>query len=264
MKNNYQKKNNENELNHKSFGFSFKSEDVNEDEGIIIGYGATFNVLDSYRDVILPKAFMKCLSEKRSFPLLYQHDTNQQIGVVTVHEDEYGLKMKAQYYLNTTLGREKFELAKANAKAGLINTEFSIGYRAIMYKYGEFEGVDCTYIEEILLKEISQVTIASNSHAIALDIKSEVNVRKIENNLRDAGLTKKQALKYSSMIKSDIFDSSDSVEDEQSDSVEEIKDAVVGDTEVEKPEAFKTEHIEELKSFMDELNLITKIKTGMI
>jgi hypothetical protein len=137
---------------------------------------------------------------------------------------------------------QKYKLAKANLENGL-NTSFSIGYRTEKRSYGEYQGQQVRFLEKIDLREISQVVFPCNELATATSIKSEkdLNVREIENCLRDAGLSKAQALKHSSLIKSDLCDAEET--DEKGEVVEE---EVVENGQVDETEATEETQVDEV------------------
>jgi len=209
----------------KTKALEFKLDSFDDEAGIIKGYGAVKHNSDSYNDVILDGAFTKTMMDRPKIPFLYQHDPDQQIGAVKLlGEDQHGLLIEAKYYLNTTEGKEKYELAKSNLENEL-NTSFSIGYRVKDRSYGEQDGEQVMFLKEIDLHEISHVTFPANELAIATSIKSDsVDVREIENCLRDAGLSIKNAKTFASKIKSELCDEVTEEEEETEELVESTED----------------------------------------
>jgi hypothetical protein len=64
------------------------------DDGTFEGYGSVFGVVDSYREVVEPGAFMASLAKRKAkgIKLLWQHDASQPIGVWDdLAEDSKGL-----------------------------------------------------------------------------------------------------------------------------------------------------------------------------
>ena len=227
----------------KTKAMEFKLDSFDDESGVIKGYGAVKHNSDSYNDVILDGAFTKTMMDRPKIPFLYQHDSDQQIGAVKLlGEDQHGLLIEAKYYLNTTEGKEKYQLAKANLENEL-NTSFSIGYRVKDREYGEQDGEQVMFLKEIDLHEISHVTFPANELAIATSIKSDsVDVREVENCLRDAGLSIKNAKTFASKIKSELCDEA-TEEDEIIEQVDEIvKEEVVEESTDVEP---KEEEIEE-------------------
>lgn len=100
--------------------------------GIVTGYLASFNNLDSDNDIILPGAFLKTITElgptssRPRIKYLIDHDTNKAIGVFTVlKEDAQGLYYEAQAGVHN----EGVDFVK-KVMSGII-TEHSIGYGVV-------------------------------------------------------------------------------------------------------------------------------------
>jgi hypothetical protein len=189
-----------------------------EDDGTFEGYGSVFNVIDSYRDIVLPGAFTDSLKdheEKDTQPaLLWQHDSGKPMGVWDeIAEDDHGLIMKGRLALGTQLGKEAHELMKMGAVKGL-----SIGYR--VPKGGEEydEEHNVWNLREIDLWETSVVTFPANPSAQITDVRAALqdgifpDVRDFEAFLtRDAGFSRSQARTilnegYKSLVKQDAGD----------------------------------------------------------
>jgi HK97 family phage prohead protease len=121
--------------------FSYKDFDVVEDKpiqikdvdgkkGIVTGYFANFNTVDSDGDIIKPGAFVKTISEygptarKPRIKHLMNHDPGCPLGVLMeLKEDNYGLYYESQTGSHM-LGIDFVKMIES----GLI-TEHSIGYR---------------------------------------------------------------------------------------------------------------------------------------
>ena len=100
--------------------------------GIVTGYLASFNNLDSDNDIILSGAFTKTIAEngpassKPRIKYLLDHNQSKALGVFTVlHEDTKGLYYEAQAGSHI-LGQDFIKMVES----GLI-TEHSIGYASI-------------------------------------------------------------------------------------------------------------------------------------
>lgn len=119
------------------------------------GYAALFDVPDGIRDTIRPGAFARTLGERTSpVPLFWQHNPEQQIGVVeTIAEDARGLRVVAR--LDNPDGRAAQELRRRTV-SGL-----SFGYRARGYLRDQ-KGRTLTDID---LFEVSLVTHPLNEWA---------------------------------------------------------------------------------------------------
>lgn len=167
----------------KTFHLDIKS--IDEDQGIIRGYLAVFNNVDSSKDRIRPGAFKKTISEalerkdkrgkKYLWPLLWMHNPEQPIGgFIDATEDKTGLLVTAQLDISTNnAGYPLNPLAMSvfsGFKQGYID-ELSIGYKAIQKSYGSDGVRDLTEIQNF---EGSAVTMlfAANELAQVTSIKS--------------------------------------------------------------------------------------------
>jgi len=170
------------------------------DDGTFEGYGSVFNVIDSYRDIVMPGAFTDTIKEhkaKNAMPaLLWQHDHRDPIGVWTdMEEDAHGLKMAGRLAMGTQKGRETHELLKMGAVRGL-----SIGFTVPKggEEYNEEHAV--WHLKQINLWETSVVTFPANPDAQVTEVRSALaqgifpTIRDFEQFLmRDAGFSRSQA-----------------------------------------------------------------------
>lgn len=162
-----------------------------KEDGTFEGYGSVFNVIDSYRDIVMPGAFAASLSKRKSsgIKLLWQHDSSQPIGIwEDLAEDQKGLWGRGRLLTDVSQqAREAHGLLKAGAINGL-----SIGYREIKSEpHADKPGV--VKLTELDLREISIVTFPANDksnvdHVKAILARGETpTVRQFEEFLRDAG-----------------------------------------------------------------------------
>lgn len=170
------------------------------DDGTFDGYGSVFNVIDSYRDIVVPGAFAKTIArhaEQKSAPaLLWQHNTHEPVGVWdSMSEDEHGLKMVGRLALGTQRGKEAYELLKMGAVRGL-SIGFSVPKGGAEYN----DTTDLMMLKEIDLWETSIVTFPANPAAQVTDVRAALDqgtlptLREFEGFLlRDAGFTRSQA-----------------------------------------------------------------------
>ncbi len=107
---------------------SIKDADIKQ--GIVTGYFASFNTLDSDNDIIMPGAFAKTIMEmgpasaKPRTKHLLNHDTGQPLGLLmTLKEDMTGLYYESKIG-DHSLGVDFMKMVDC----GLI-TEHSIGYK---------------------------------------------------------------------------------------------------------------------------------------
>jgi len=142
--------------------------DIDENLGIVKGYGSVFGNKDSDNDIIEKGAYKRTIKNNGSrVKYLYQHDITKPIGKMKeLYEDEKGLVFVAEVP-KTTFGNEVLELMKY----GVID-ENSVGIMPVKKDYDE-NGV--RMIKEVKLYEISAVTIAANDEAKILEVKGESN-----------------------------------------------------------------------------------------
>ncbi|CAL7959435.1 HK97 family phage prohead protease [Alphaproteobacteria bacterium] len=125
------------------------------------GYASIFNILDHNNDIIQCGAINKSVHDVK---LLWQHDTAKPIGKITyLQGDEIGLYVEGEILLALQQGKEALHLLQSNAINGL-----SIGYQVVDSFVDRVSKV--RYIKDLLLWEVSVVTIPANSLAVISDI----------------------------------------------------------------------------------------------
>lgn len=162
------------------------------------GYGARFNNIDSYGDVIAPGAFTKTLKEARSsgnWPaMLLQHgsflggDDNMPVGVWTeMREDEKGLWVEGRL-ADTQRGRDAYALLKMSPRPAI--NGMSIGFRATEWTMRSKPEEPRRTLKAVDLMEVSLVTFPANGKARVESVKSADDIktiREFEEFLRDVG-----------------------------------------------------------------------------
>ena len=148
---------------------TFKIKEIKEDgdDLIIEGYGAAFNNIDSYGDVIRKGAFAKTSKERGDrIAFCYQHDIRNPIGKIQeIKEDDFGLRVAVK-----VSNAEEEIKTKVREK---ILQEMSIGYVVVNANSAVIDGADVFELTEIRLYEISLVTVAANEKARITSMKSE-------------------------------------------------------------------------------------------
>lgn len=160
--------------------------DIDGRKGIVTGYFANFNSLDSDGDVIKPGAFTKSIMEsgpnakRPRIKHVLNHDWCSPLGVLQIlQEDAAGLYYESQLGTHA-LGEDFIKMVDS----GLI-TEHSIGYRTI--KYNQITPwQDMTpesiarELTEVKLYEGSCLTfLGANPNTPLLGIKSEMKQEKV-------------------------------------------------------------------------------------
>lgn len=167
------------------------------------GYGAVFDNVDSYGDVITKGAFADTLTRAKStgdWPvMLLQHggwgvgaEDLTPIGIWTsMEEDNIGLKIEGKF-ADTARGREAYALLKMTPRPAI--TGLSIGYIAKEWEMRSRPEEPRRTLKKVDLLEVSLVTFPANPKARVQDVKSGPDIRDLERLLCDAGgLTRSQA-----------------------------------------------------------------------
>ena len=169
------------------------------------GYGAAFNNIDAYGDVIMPGAFSEFLADakigKSPWPsMLSQHggmamtsEDMTPIGVWTdFAEDGHGLKVTGQL-ADTPRGLEMYKLMKMSPRPAIDG--MSIGYIAKEWEPRSKPEDPKRKLKRIDLIEVSMVTRPANGKARVESVKDDWTERDFERLLtRDAGLSRSEAL----------------------------------------------------------------------
>lgn len=134
------------------------------DVGIIEGYAAVWNTVDSYNSSFQRGAFTKTLQERGNrVKLLWNHEDEVIGKPLELREDDRGLYVRAQLILSVPKAQECYELIKA----GAIDT-FSFGFMTVKDKW--VNGVRT--ITEVKLMEVSPVIFEANSSAVITGVRN--------------------------------------------------------------------------------------------
>jgi HK97 family phage prohead protease len=149
-------------IKHKSFAILELK--AGEDDRTVEGWASTFGNKDAGNDVILPGAFTASLTG-RTPKMLWQHDTNELIGIWDVaKETDRGLYVKGRF-ADTPRGNEAYTLAKMGALDSM-----SIGYSTLDYDYDPKTGTRT--LKKVELWEVSLVTFPMNDQATITGVKA--------------------------------------------------------------------------------------------
>ena len=149
--------------------------------GIVTGYAASFNTLDSDNDIIMPGAFTKTISEQGPnspqprIKHLLNHNTSQPVGnPMSVKEDGTGLVYESKIGTHA-LGVDFLKMVDS----GLI-TEHSIGYRVTRKTLTNPDADwkdQITHIHEVKLYEFSSLTAwGANQYTPLIGVKSKQSI----------------------------------------------------------------------------------------
>lgn len=165
--------------------------EVIETDGTIKGYASLFGKRDRGGDIVQPGAFKASLESGQGVAMLWQHDPGRPIGIWTkVAENDRGLYVEGELFLDTQAGKEAYALAKRGAIKGL-----SIGYKTKRCK----RTAEGRLLYEVDLIEVSLVTFPMQAEAGLTQVKSyeEGNFalfkREVEQFARDAGFSSSEA-----------------------------------------------------------------------
>ena len=175
-------------MNCKKLDIKSSIEDVDE-KGIVKIRVSAFGNVDSYGDVMDPKAFNKTIADfnslgKTRIKHLKNHSWNQAIGVpLEMVASEKGLDIVSKINLDKQIGAETFSDYKFYAENGQ-TLEHSIGYTVIKSEPIE-DGI--TSLKEVNLLEYSSLDfLGANSETPLLDLKNaELNSEELIKRIED-------------------------------------------------------------------------------
>jgi HK97 family phage prohead protease len=149
---------------------SSEIKDIDAKQGVVAGYFANFNTLDSDGDIIRKGAFAQSIQEwypKGRVKHLLNHDVSKPLGkIIDLFEDDYGLFYKSEIGKHQ-LGQDFIKMAES----GLV-TEHSIGFRTLNEKSTDL-GHEITHVQ---LYEGSSLTgWGANPNTPLVSIKSLSN-----------------------------------------------------------------------------------------
>ena len=155
--------------------FAVKELSYNGESRTISGYAAIFNNRDKAGDILLKGCFAKSIQDRGpesqandKIIMLWQHDQHEQIGKISVLiEDEKGL-----YFEAVIDDVERGNQAIKQLESGTLN-QFSIGYSYVWEKCEYDQERDAFIVKEVVLYEISVVSIGCNGETEYLGLKSE-------------------------------------------------------------------------------------------
>jgi HK97 family phage prohead protease len=180
----------------------FTADEIDAATGSFEGYGAVYDNVDAYGDVIVKGAFRETLKDwkkaKTLPPMLVQHGGWMMTDMDALpigkwegmEEDETGLKVRGRLInLDTERGKSIYGAMKEGVLDGL-----SIGYLAKEFTYGTKPDEPHRTLKKIDLREVSVVTFPANGLARVEHVKSVPTERELERRLtQDAGLSRSMA-----------------------------------------------------------------------
>ncbi len=157
---------------HKNLSFEIKAAEEETIDGeqylTVTGIAAAYTK-DCYSDIIIPGAFKISLQKSPEIPALWQHRSDEPVGVWRdMEEVKEGLRAKAYLPLSDSFVKERLkpQLLIKSIRA------LSIGYRVVTSHMGRVDDEDVCYLDEIELMEVSFVTFPANTDAVITEVKS--------------------------------------------------------------------------------------------
>lgn len=170
-----------------------------QESGEFTALASTFGNLDRHDDIMVKGAFIESLKDipAAKIKILFNHNMSEPIGqLFTADETEDGLLVSGKLFVeDIARAKEVYALAKGVGGVPAIDG-LSIGF-TIPKGGAEIQQDGVRHIKKVNLFEISFVTMAANTEAVILDVKSGSNmdVREFETFLRDSGgFSKKDAM----------------------------------------------------------------------
>ncbi len=146
-------------------------------EGEFTAYASVFGNVDSYGDVVQRGAFTKSIAawakSGNTLPILYGHDaTNPHMnvgGVLSMVEDERGLKIHGRLDLDTPTGDQVYRLVKGRRLSQLSFAYDEVRVRPVKGdpRLGNYKSLD-----ELHLHEVSLVPVGANRETSVLAVKA--------------------------------------------------------------------------------------------
>ena len=156
---------------HKNFSLQVKEiMPVAETDTIrVSGYASVFGNADAYGEIVDKGAFSQVINSDRKIKVLFQHDTDEPIGIITrLEEDNHGLWFDCEIATDLPTGKKVETLLKRGIIDGV-----SIGYWwAKSYEDVYFDENGNLHLKNIDLFEISIVTVPANDQATVQTVKS--------------------------------------------------------------------------------------------
>lgn len=171
-------------MQYKALSFEIKDITINSESRRISGYGAVFGNKDKAGDILIKGCFSKSIQERGpqsnandKIIHLWMHNMNEPVGkIVTLIEDDKGLYFEADID-DIDLGDREIK----QLESGTLN-QFSIGYSYVWDKVDYDSEKDAFIVKEVVLYEISVVSIGCNGETYYAGLKTaeEIEDKEIE------------------------------------------------------------------------------------
>jgi hypothetical protein len=138
-------------------------------KGEVTAVFATLDVVDHDGDVTRPGAFEDGAAVRIS---AYGHASwggVLPVGKGVIRATGKEAVLEGQFFLDTTGGRDTFEVVKQLGEAGL--QEWSYGYDAVEYSFGEHDGKRVRFLDRLKVHEVSPVLLGAGIDTRVLSTK---------------------------------------------------------------------------------------------
>lgn len=165
--------------------FDCKEVSFDSEKRVISGYAAIFGNIDKAKDVLIKGCFSQSIKDRGpesaandKIIMLWMHDMNEPIARITMlKEDDKGL-----YFEAAIDDVDRGNQALKQLESGTLN-QFSIGYRYVWENCEWDDDKGCLIVKEVVLFEISVVSIGCNPQTEYLGLKSGEDYQEAYNNL---------------------------------------------------------------------------------
>jgi uncharacterized protein len=178
--------------------------DIDGKKGIVTGYFANFDTIDSDGDIIKKGAFVKTISEygptarKPRIKHLLNHDSWQPLGRLNeLKEDNYGL------YYESQLGTHNLGVDFVKMVESELITEHSIGYRTQKFNqlkpWSEWKGGDA-------MRELTELKLYEGSSLTAWGANPNTPLTGLKSHIRAEKMSKRMDLLFKAIRNGDFTD----------------------------------------------------------
>jgi len=147
---------------------SLRVEIKDADKGEVTAIFSTFDVVDSDGDVTRAGAF----TDGAEVPIsAYGHMSWQgmlPVGKATIRQTATQAILEGQFFMDTQAGRDTFTVVKELGSLG----QWSYGFDIVKQSFGEFEGRQVRFLEEVRVHEVSPVLVGAGVGVRTLAAKS--------------------------------------------------------------------------------------------
>lgn len=142
-----------------------KDDNAGTSYGLFTGYANVYGIKDLHEEIVDAGAFKQTLTVKASYPLLWNHNADEPIGLISLSDTAKGLYADGQINLGTSRGRDVYALFKQGAVDGL-----SIGGWVEDFYY-DTDGV--YHARTINLREVSATPFPANTESLVDSVKND-------------------------------------------------------------------------------------------